>query len=185
MKFRYASEDDATALAELFAANHRDVLSEQQRADHGFVQGGLDADAMRSLAASRNMLLAEDEGQIAGFVGLSPPEAMPTPPPPVQVLIDIQKLLSWRGNSLSETRWLLYGPVVVDAAYRGRGVARGLFNMATEEAAREADVMVTFIEISNRHSLRVHMEGFGMALLAEFVADGRTYNAVATSIPQP
>jgi GNAT superfamily N-acetyltransferase len=184
MDFRYASEDDAAAMAELFAANHHDVLSEQQRIDQGFVQGRLDTDAMRSLAASRNMLLADDKGQIAGLLGLSPPGIMPSPPPPVRVLLDTQELLSWQGNSLSETRWLLYGPVVVDAAYRGRGVARGLFNMAIKEAARRADVMVTFIETSNLHSLHVHIEGFGMRPLTEFVADGRNYNVLATSTQQ-
>jgi GNAT superfamily N-acetyltransferase len=185
MEFRYASEGDAAAAAELFAANHHDALSEQQRADQGFVQGRLDAEATRRLAANRNMLIADDEGRIAGFLGLSPPGAMPTPPHPVRILLDTQELLSWQGKSLSETRWLLYGPVVVDAAYRGRGVARGLFDKALEAAAGQADILVTFIETSNRHSLQVHREGFGMHLLTEFIADGRHYSVLATSTLQP
>jgi predicted GNAT family N-acyltransferase len=181
MEFRYASEDDAAAMAELFAANHHDALSERQRADQGFVQGLLDIDAMRSLAASRNMLVADENGQIAGLLGLSPPGTMPSPPPPVRVLLDTQELLSWQDKSLSETPWLLYGPVVVDAAYRGQGVARGLFTMAITAAAQQVDAMVTFIETSNLHSLHVHIDGFNMRPLTEFVADGRNYKVLAIS----
>ena len=71
--------------------------------------------------------------------------------------------LEWEGRPLRSAFFLLYGPVVVAAAYRGKGVARGLFTAALQSASGRADVMVAFIEPANQASWRVHVDGFGMA----------------------
>lgn len=180
MQYRYATEVDAPALAELFAANHHDALTEQQRADQGFVQGNFDTAAWRAMAGDGSLLLADDDGRVAGFLALSAPVDLPDQPPPIRALLDAQDSLRWQDRSLSATPWLLYGPVVVDPAYRGKGVARGLFTLAVEAASGRADVVVAFIENTNRQSWRVHVEGFGMRPLGEVVASGRTYSVVAT-----
>ena len=39
--------------------------------------------------------------------------------------------------------------------------------------------MVAFIESTNHVSWKVHVEGLGMTPLGRFVANGRTYDAVA------
>lgn len=183
MQFRRATEPDAPALAKLFAANHRDALTEQQRAEQGFVQGDFDAAALRAMAAAGNLLIADDDGRAAGLLALAPPEAVPAPPPPLQALFDAQDSLQWQGRPLSATRWLSYGPVVVDPAYRGQGVARGLFTLAVETATGRAEAIVAFIETSNQQSRRVHVDGFGMQPLGEVTATGRAYTVVAAPIP--
>ncbi|MDV5145449.1 GNAT family N-acetyltransferase [Streptomyces sp. SBC-4] len=185
MKYRYATQADVPAMAGMFAANHHDALTEEQRADQGFVQGGLDSTALSGMAREGSLLVADDDGRVAGLLALSAPESMPAPPPPVRALIEAQDTLSWHGRPLSASRWLLYGPVVVDTAYRGRGVARGLFTMAIGEASGRADAVVAFIETANRPSWRVHVDGFGMSPLGEFVASGRTYGVVAAAPRDP
>ncbi|MCX5320360.1 GNAT family N-acetyltransferase [Streptomyces sp. NBC_00120] len=182
MMYRWATEADAPAMAALFAANHREALTERQRDEQGFVQGGFDAATLRSMAAAGTLLVADDDGQVAGLLALAGPDELPAPPPVVGLLA-VQDTLRWEGRPLSEVRWLLYGPVVVDAAYRGRGVARGLFTV--EAAAARADAVVAFIESTNRPSWRVHVDGFGMRLLGEYVVDGRTYSAVAAAVRAP
>jgi hypothetical protein len=64
-------------------------------------------------------------------------------------------------------------------------VARGLFTMAVEAAPARADAVVAFIESTNRPSWRVHVDGFGMRPLGEYVVDGRTYSAVAAAVRAP
>ncbi|MGW6141158.1 GNAT family N-acetyltransferase [Streptomyces sp. NPDC055140] len=184
MIYRWATEADAPAMAALFAANHRDSLTKHQRDEQGFVQGGFDAAALRAMAAAGTLLVADDNGQVAGLLALSGPDELPAPPPVVGLLA-AQDTLRWEGRPLSEVRWLLYGPVVVDVAYRGRGVARGLFTMAVEAAAARADAVVAFIESTNRPSWRVHVDGFGMRPLGEYVVDGRAYSAVAAAARAP
>ncbi|MFC8124856.1 GNAT family N-acetyltransferase [Streptomyces sp. NPDC057302] len=168
-------------MADLFAANHHDALTEQERAEQGFVQGGLDVDTLRSMAEDGGLLVADDEGRLAGLLGLASAESMPSPPPPIQALLNAKDSLQWRGQSLRSAAWLLYGPLVVAAAYRGKGVARGLFTAGREAASAHADVMVAFIELANQASGKVHVDGFGMTPLGEFTLRGRTYGVVGAS----
>ncbi|WP_145907994.1 GNAT family N-acetyltransferase [Kitasatospora viridis] len=178
MDYRYASASDAPAMAELFAANHHDALTEQQRAEQGFVQGAFDVDVLRAMAERGGLLVADDDGRLAGLLGLLSPADALNPPPPVAALLDAQDSLHWQGQPLSATRWLIYGPVVVDGAYRGRGVARGLFTAAVEAASGRAEVMVAFIELVNKTSWRVHVDGFGMTPMGEFTIGDRAYGVV-------
>ena len=182
MQFRYATEADAPAMAALFAASHHDALSERQRAEQGFVQGDFDTQALRVMAAGRSLLLADDDGRVAGLLALSAPGELPAPPPPLRALLRAQDALDWQGRPLSAVRWLLYGPVVVDAADRGRGIARSLFTMAVEAATGRAEALVAFIETSNQQSRRVHVDGFGMRPLGEVTANGRSYTIVAAPL---
>ncbi|MEW2621502.1 GNAT family N-acetyltransferase [Streptomyces sp. NPDC048106] len=180
MRYRHAVAADAPAMAELVAANHHDALTEEERAKQGFVQGDLDAGALRSMAEDGSLLVADDEGRLAGLLGLTSPENTPKPPP-VQALLDARDSLEWQGRPLRATPFLLYGPVVVAAAYRGKGVARGLFTAALRAASGRADVMVAFIELANRTSWRVHVDGFGMVPLGGFTIGDRAYGVVGAS----
>ncbi|MCX5376258.1 GNAT family N-acetyltransferase [Streptomyces sp. NBC_00091] len=186
MRFRYATEADAPALALLFAANHHDALTEEQRAAQGFVQGAFGVDTLRGMARGGELLVADDgQGRVAGLLALSVAEDMADPPAAVLGLLRAQDSLSWHGRPLGEVRWLLYGPVVVDAAFRGHGVARGLFAKAVAAAAGRAEALVAFIEAGNLPSWRVHVDAFGMTPLGEYTVAGRTYTAVATPVQVP
>ncbi|MFE9636538.1 GNAT family N-acetyltransferase [Streptomyces sp. NPDC006463] len=181
MQYRYATEADAPAMAELFAANHHDALTPEQRARQGFVQGAFDVVTLGAMAAAGELLVADDAGRVAGLLALSVAEDMPAPPPAVAGLLQAQDTLEWEGRPLSEVSWLLYGPVVVDAGYRGHGVARALFTMALAAASGRADVVVAFIEAGNVASWKAHVDGFGMTPLGDYVTGGRTYSAVAAA----
>ncbi|TWV45621.1 GNAT family N-acetyltransferase [Streptomyces misionensis] len=181
MDYRRAVAADAPAMAELFAANHYDALTEQERAKQGFVQGGFDADTLRAMAEDGSLLVADDDGRLAGLLGLASPDDLPSAPPPVRALLAAQDALEWQGRPLRSIPFLLYGPVVVAADHRGKGVARGLFTAALQAASGRADVIVAFIERANRTSWRVHVDGFGMTPLGEFTIGDRAYGVVGIS----
>ncbi|MFK0140639.1 GNAT family N-acetyltransferase [Streptomyces murinus] len=182
MDYRHAVATDAPAMAELFAANQYDALTERERAEQGFVQGAFDMESLRSMAEHGTLLVATDDGHLAGLLGLASPESLSSPPPPVRALLAAQDSLHWQGHPLRSTSFLLYGPVVVAAAYRGRGVARGLFTAALRSAAGRADLLIAFIELSNQTSWRVHVDGFGMTPLGDFTIGSRTYGVVGAPI---
>ncbi|MFF7236092.1 GNAT family N-acetyltransferase [Streptomyces collinus] len=181
MDYRHAVAADAPAMADLFAAHHHDALTEQERAKQGFVQGDFDAGTLRSMAEAGSLLVAVDDGRLAGLLGLASPQDLPGAPPPVRALLDAQDSLLWRGRPLRSVPFLLYGPVVVATAYRGKGVARGLFTAALRAASGRADVMVAFIERANRASWAVHVGGLGMTPLGEFTLGDRAYGVVGAS----
>ncbi|MFE2985184.1 hypothetical protein [Streptomyces sp. NPDC059262] len=72
--YRWATGADASVMAALFAANRRDSLTERQRDEQGFVQGGFDAATLRAMAAAGSLLVADDDGQVA----VSSPSPAPT-----------------------------------------------------------------------------------------------------------
>ncbi|MEU9034319.1 GNAT family N-acetyltransferase [Streptomyces sp. NPDC048352] len=186
MRYRYATEADAPAMARLFAANHHDALTAEQRAAQGFVQGAFGVDALRGMAGDGELLVADaGQGRVAGLLALSVAADMGDPPAAVLGLLRAQDSLTWHGRPLSGVRWLLYGPVVVDAAFRGHGVARGLYARAVEASAGRAEALVAFIESGNVPSWRVHVDAFGMTPLGEYAVAGRTYTAVATPAGRP
>ncbi|GAA3195657.1 MULTISPECIES: GNAT family N-acetyltransferase [Streptomyces] len=181
MQYRHATEADAPAMAALFAANHHDALTPEHRAGQGFVQGSLDERGLRAMAGRGELLLADDDGQVAGLLALSAPDGLPAPPPPVRALLAAQDTLRWQGRPLRAVRWLLYGPLVVDASHRGQGVARRLFTLACGAADGRADALVAFIEAANRPSWRVHVDGFGMTPLGDVAVGERVYHVVAVA----
>lgn len=185
MDFRHATAADAPAMAGLFAADHHGALTERERAEQGFVQGGLGVDGLRSTAEEGSLLVATDDGRLAGLLGLAAPDSVPGLPPPVQAVLDAQDALRWDGRPLRATPWLLHGPVVVAAAHRGRGVARGLFDAALQAASGRAAAMVAFIERDDQASWKVHVDGFGMTPLAEFSIGDRAYVVVGASTRSP
>ncbi|MGW9342881.1 GNAT family N-acetyltransferase [Streptomyces albidoflavus] len=162
-------------------AGRHDALTERQRVEQRFVQGSFGEAALRAMAGAGNVLVAEDAGALAGLVCLAAPGDVPDPPPPVAVLLAAQDRPTWEGRPPSDTRRLLYGPVVVGAGHRGKGVARGPYEAALRAAAPRAEAVVAFIERANEASRKVHVDGFGMAVLGGYEVHGPAYDVVAAA----
>ncbi|MFC9297157.1 GNAT family N-acetyltransferase [Streptomyces sp. NPDC057011] len=182
MEYRYAREGDVGQMAALFAVNRYDALTEGERAAQGFVQGEFGVGVLAAMVRDRELLVADDAGRVTGLLGLCGPGELGEVSPAVVGLLEAQGELEWEGRPLSGVPWLLYGPVVVDAGYRGRGVARGLFRMALAEAAGRAELVVAFIEDGNVPSWKVHVEGFGMTPLGGYAVGGRRYRVVGAPV---
>ncbi|MFC6704259.1 hypothetical protein [Flexivirga alba] len=110
---RVATVDDFPWIIELIDRNRAEQLSEQQRATAGFVQGRWNTDTLQQLLAGPGMFIAEVDGIRAGVALSSSPGAVTTGP-------------AGRTNELAadhfgDTGYFLYGPVVVDADFRGQG----------------------------------------------------------------
>lgn len=63
----------------------------------------------------------------------------------------------------------------------GQGVARGLYEAALRSAAPRAEAVVAFVERANEASRKVHVDGFGMAVLGGYEVHGRAYEVVAAA----
>ncbi|GAB3587705.1 GNAT family N-acetyltransferase [Calidifontibacter terrae] len=144
---RPASEDDFEWIIDLIDRNRAENLSEHQRAD-GFVQGEWTVEGLRKIVRGTGMYIAEVEGTRAGVALSTPPGAATRGP-------------AGRTNELAaqhfgDSSYFLYGPVVVDADFRGRGVLRHLVDRLLGEAADRYRVAVAFVEEANTNSLTVH-----------------------------
>ncbi|WP_153101119.1 GNAT family N-acetyltransferase [Paraburkholderia hayleyella] len=149
-----ATEADLDGIEALLTAN---------LIEHG---GMLEAELPRSrlVAMMRGMplIVARRDGRITGFL-MSTTRAMSGGMPIVRALFD-----AYAGTADT----YVYGPVCVDAAERGKGLAAAMFSALRQlEPGREG---VLFIRTDNEASLRAHRR-MGMQEVARFELNGADF----------
>lgn len=82
-------------------------------------------------------------------------------------------------NVINEPNSFQYGPVCVDAAYRGQGVFPRLFETMRLGMCERFPIGVTFINRLNPHSYHAHTKKLGMTVIDEFEFNGRPYYGLA------
>jgi GNAT superfamily N-acetyltransferase len=87
--------------------------------------------------------------------------------------------LDFDGRVITEANSFQYGPVCVDAAYRGLGVFPRLFETMRLGMCERYSIGVTFINRLNPHSYHAHTKKLGMTVIDEFEFNGRPYYGLA------
>lgn len=167
-RIRTIDPTDYPWLLELIDSNRADRLTAIQRAEEGFVQGRWDKSALQRLSSGPGMLLAEVDGRRAG-AALSSAPGVVTDGPAGRVN-DIAR------DMFGDKGYFLYGPVIIDPAFRRRGLLRQL-SQALLERSRYPPA-VAFVQQDNTASLAAHT-ALGWQQVAEFVLeDGRRFSAL-------
>ncbi|MFE6049158.1 GNAT family N-acetyltransferase [Kitasatospora sp. NPDC056446] len=164
---RAVSADRAGVLA-LIDGARGDGLPAAERAKQGFVQGRFDEEKLASMEADTGIYLAEEDGRLAGAALTSAASSVVDGGPP-RLTVDA----ALRAG-LAPGRFYLYGPVVVDPPFRGRGVVRSLLRAVDADLGGRFEHGVLFVEQANHKSLAVHRH-LGMRELAEFAVADRRY----------
>ncbi|WP_395006064.1 hypothetical protein [Undibacterium sp.] len=87
--------------------------------------------------------------------------------------------LHFEGRAITEANSFQYGPVCVDAAYRGLGVFPRLFEVMRLGMCARYPIGITFINRLNPHSYHAHTKKLGMTVIDEFEFNGRPYYGLA------
>lgn len=173
---RPATAADIDWVTELYAANQRDALTPQQRAEQGFVQGRMDADTLeRRLGSDTPSLVAEVDGRPAGVLLTSPVGAFRQGPPGLTVET---------AQEAGITDAFLCGPALVTPEARGHGVLRALSDEVFAWAAGRYAHGVAFVEDENHVSRQVH-ERLGWRPVGTFTWQDRGYTVLAHDVDAP
>lgn len=170
---RELTPDDYPWLLALIDANRAERLSATERASQGFVQGVWNEAALQRLSTGPGLLLAELDGMRAGAALSSPPGAV-TDGPAGRTNVIAREVFGADG-------YFLYGPVIVAAAFRRRGVLRALSAALLARTADRYPAAVAFVQQDNQASLVTH-RALGWRELSPFtLEDGRRF--VVLSLP--
>lgn len=180
MEIRRATEADYEPLELLAAANGRDN-PDAMASGRGFLTGRFDQARFAEFRQNLGILVAEEGGQIAGFVCLAT-RSFSTGTPILRAMFEACRNKHLGGRPLDSLRLISYGPVCVARAWQGKGVLRGLFMALKREWRGQFDAGVLFIDFENPHSLEAHELGLGMTRVSEFAFDRRRYWALAFSL---
>lgn len=124
-----------------------------------------------------------DDGAVQGFIAVTAP---PTgsglgSSPIIRAMLELAATLKMDGSPISQQRFALRGPVLIDPVARGRGLYSA-FNAVTREVYRERfDLGVLFVAADNPRSLHTVTTKLGAKSLAIFEVDARQYHFLAFS----
>nr|WP_162933246.1 hypothetical protein [Corynebacterium lactis] len=172
LEVRRLTAADTDWAAAIFAANARDNLTEEQQRTGGFVQGRIDADMISGRVAGPASVVALADGVGVGVVLTAGADEYKQGPPGLAVEA---------AREAGLTDFFLYGPGVVDAGHRGRGVLRAMKDEVIRLAASEEAGYrwaVGFVEHTNEASMAAHAKT-GWQSVATFEFKGRPYDVIA------
>ncbi|WP_300682964.1 GNAT family N-acetyltransferase [Nocardioides sp.] len=169
VRLRPAEPRDESAILDLID-RHRGVgLSARERAERGFVQGEWTPATLAALADGPGIWVAEEAGTLAGVAISSAPGTVGTGPAGETNRV--------AAEVFGPGRYFLYGPVVVDEAFRGRGILRGLLTRLLEANVTTYAVAVAFIESTNTLSQTVHAR-LGWRRIGGFALGERSFDVL-------
>ncbi|MFI8418074.1 N-acetyltransferase family protein [Serratia sp. NPDC078593] len=177
MLIRQATSHDYPAILALQAKNTPENLNAQQR-QQGFIVSEMNEAQVAKLNDELGILIAEQDGRLAGFVCLARPNMQPRPPVVDAMLSELANHY-FADTLITKQRLFLYGPVCLASDWRGKGVLKRLFNAVKTRTRDQFDIGILFINQSNPHSLAAHVKGLGMTILGEFSSQGEHYQLLA------
>ncbi|MGI4866585.1 MAG: GNAT family N-acetyltransferase [Janthinobacterium lividum] len=177
---RVAEVADAPAIVGLANQYTYQQLSATAR-EGGFLTGNFSVPALQAMLASVPGQVAYRQQELVGFV-VNSWLAAKHYPPLVQQLLALLPELYYRQRPLADYRLFFYGPVLVQQAYRGRGLLRQLFQANQRALAGHFDVGVAFIAAENAASLHVHTQKLGLEPVGSLDFAGATYVVLAFAV---
>lgn len=178
---RQATAADFDAILALQAANTPERLGKEAAAQQGYIVSQMDKAQLQRINERLGIFIAERDGRMLGFVCLQTIDSRPRPPM-VDALLQVTENVSFEGRPLAGRNSFLYGPICLDAAARGQGLARRLFEVVRQRMHDRFEVGLAFIAGDNPHSLAVHVRGLGMTDVASFDVDGKPYRLIAFAV---
>jgi hypothetical protein len=180
LRYRQAHERDFGAILRIQRQNLSWNLGDDERA-HGFLSVEYRAEQLDAINRGLGIFVAHEAARLMGYaVAETPQFALQVPL--LAHMIGRFPALAFGGQPLPALRNLIYGPVCVDSAARGRGILGGLLGEMSRTLGPRYDAGVGFISQANPHSYYVHVDKLGMSVIDEFEFDTRRFWTVAFSL---
>lgn len=179
MEIRQATSGDYQKIIDIQNANKPEQLTEDMK-KQGFLASSMDEQQLEAMNKALGILVAVEDGQLAGFVCMAPTSPLPAHPV-VRAMHETFPHQQFDNQSLMHQRAFIYGPVCIDRQWRGKGVVQQLFSGVKDFTREHYDLGAAFIDDRNPHSLAVHVEGLKMTALTPFECAGQRYQLVVFS----
>ncbi|VEA73083.1 Uncharacterised protein [Serratia rubidaea] len=176
MIIRPAQSADYPAILALQAQNVPEHLSAEQRRQ-GFIVSTMDEAQLARINAALGILVAEAEGELAGFVCLTQANVQPRPEV-VDAMLATLEPQRFDGRPINQQRYFLYGPVCLAQRWRGKGVLKQLFAAVKAHTRASYDLgfslLTTLTRTRSPPSARA-----GMTTVTTFSCRGKRYYLLA------
>jgi hypothetical protein len=170
---RTGAESDIDGILKLQALNLYTNLSESERLA-GFVTTPFTADQIRTLLSNAGVFIAEDQGEVAGYIFAGTWDFF-SQWPIFSYMVSRFPQLSFHETEITVGSTFQYGPVCIDRKLRGSGIFPHLFEAMRSSFAARFPIGLTFINQANPRSLSAHTRKLNLEIVDEFEFKGGSY----------
>jgi len=180
MNYTRAGVNDWQAVLALQEANLGWNLEDDDRAG-GFLSARFSRAQFEAMNSAGAVVIARDHGALVGYACAST-QASNTGVPIIAAMMAEFPQLTFRGRPVQSPETIIYGPVCVERACRGKGIFRGLIEALKRELRGRYGTAVAFIAKSNSRSPAAHVDGLGMTIIGDFEFEGGSFWMIAFGI---
>jgi GNAT superfamily N-acetyltransferase len=179
MNFRSAKESDIKnilALQEKYLVTNMPESEKHQ----GFVTTPFTVDHIKFEITQDCLFVAEADGKIVAYVFVGTWDFF-SQWKIFALMAENLSNLKFENKALDKTTSFQYGPICIDADYRGQGVFEQLFETMRNTLNKRFPVGVTFINKLNKRSFEAHTKKLGLVVVDEFSFNQNEYYTLAFS----
>ncbi|MDO5725862.1 MAG: GNAT family acetyltransferase [Tissierellia bacterium] len=176
MNYRQAKIEDIPQIEKLQKRYHVDTISDEDR-PNGFVTTLFTTEQFKNLITEEDGLtIALDGDKIIGYAMAASWDYWSQWPLFQHMIKDLPNM-EFHGTKLDTKNSFQYGPICVDAEYRGSDVFPNLFETSRLNMKERFPILVTFINRVNPRSLRAH-EKLELEIIKPFEFNNNNYYAL-------
>lgn len=167
----------------IIAIQNESLLGKVAEADlkDGFVQGDFSAEDFKKFDRDVAVMVAEDEGKLAGYLCTSHLE-LHQGKELLQTISNRTESIDFDGKSLAKYKIVMTGPICISKSQRGKGIFESIYNAFFETFGKDFEVAMCFVDEANPRSLTAHENKLHMRVVDTFEFAGRNYNLLARKI---
>lgn len=178
MEYKIATKDHINGVLELHSKYHIQSISEKDKKS-GFVTTQLNTELLEELIEKENgLFVAMNKGTIVAYVMAASWDYC-SKWPLFQFMINKLNEYEYAGLQLSKDNSYQYGPICIDADYRGQGILEQIFELAKKEMSKKYPILITFVNKNNPRSMNAHINKIGLDLVSEFEFNNNSYVQLA------
>lgn len=184
MEYRLARPEDLPGVAELQKKYHVSTISPEDK-PNGFVATLFSEDQFKSLMSQEHGLsVAVDGRRVVAYAMAASWDYWKVWPLFAHMIADLPSV-TYLGRQLDTKNSYQYGPVCVDAPYRGTDVLPNIFEFSRREMAKRFPVLITFINQVNPRSLAAHTRKLGLEIIKPFDFNNQHYYELGYDTSRP
>jgi hypothetical protein len=177
MDIRFATALDIPALSALQAKYLVVNLSAEEKLE-GFVTTPFTEKQMLEVIANEGLFVAFDGETLAGYIYVGSWDYYDQWPI-FPVMNGRFPKLQFMGMPITRQNSFQYGPICIDAAYRGTGLVKRIFEYMRIQWQHKYPIAGTFINRVNKKSIHVHTTKLNWEIIDEFSFNGNEYYTLA------
>lgn len=164
--------DELIRLKKLQTSNLRKLIGEEVAMKEGFVTSEYSLELLQAMHEIHPSIIAKEGDEVVGYVIVTNKEVYGAHPELDHLFNTLDKI-SYEGNLLKNSTYILVGQLCVGLGYRGLGLVYKMYNYYKEILSHRYTYLVTDISQDNKRSIKAHQNtGFETIGVIEQVGTG-------------